>query len=133
MQTSGTLKGVRFCSTQRPSCSRRSGRVAWALGVWLLLWALAYAAVPFKATLYRCRTAVPAAAGARARDKKIKAGQPSGNRKRLARTGVTAWCGGQGLPRSQGLQTARVFLGAAKAVLPEGKWTPRAELNLAMP
>ncbi len=31
------------------------------------------------------------------------------------------------------LPPARLFLGAAKAVPPEAKWTPRAELNLAMP
>ena len=34
---------------------------------------------------------------------------------------------------SRGLSTARLFLGAVKAVPPEAKWTPRAELNLAMP
>ena len=27
----------------------------------------------------------------------------------------------------------RLFLGAAKAVPPEAKWTPRAELDLAIP
>ena len=31
------------------------------------------------------------------------------------------------------LAPARLFLGAAKTVPPDGKWTPRAELNLAMP
>lgn len=31
------------------------------------------------------------------------------------------------------LPLERLFLGAAKAVPPEAKWTPRAELNLAMP
>jgi len=34
---------------------------------------------------------------------------------------------------SRGLPTARLFLGAVKAGPPEAKWTPRAELNLAMP
>ncbi len=34
---------------------------------------------------------------------------------------------------SRELPPARLFLGAAKAVPPEAKWTPRAELNLAMP
>ena len=34
---------------------------------------------------------------------------------------------------SKGLPTERLFLGAVKAVPPETKWTPRAELNLAMP
>jgi hypothetical protein len=34
---------------------------------------------------------------------------------------------------SRGLPTARLFLGAVKVVPPEAKWTPRAELNLAMP
>ena len=34
---------------------------------------------------------------------------------------------------STGLPTDRLFLGAAKAVPPEAKWRPRAELNLAMP
>jgi len=29
------------------------------------------------------------------------------------------------------LPTERLFLGAAKAVVPEAKWRPRAELNLA--
>ncbi len=31
------------------------------------------------------------------------------------------------------LAPARLFLGAAKTVPPDSKWTPRAELNLAMP
>ena len=31
------------------------------------------------------------------------------------------------------LPPERLFLGAAKAVPPEAKWTPRAELNLAIP
>ncbi|WP_309677862.1 hypothetical protein, partial [Polaromonas sp.] len=31
------------------------------------------------------------------------------------------------------LPAERLFLGAAKAVSAEAKWTPRAELNLAMP
>lgn len=34
---------------------------------------------------------------------------------------------------SRDLPPERLFLGAAKAVPPEAKWTPRAELNLAMP
>ncbi|MFS2036639.1 DUF748 domain-containing protein [Polaromonas sp. CT11-55] len=34
---------------------------------------------------------------------------------------------------SRELPPERLFLGAAKAVPPEAKWTPRAELNLAMP
>ncbi|MFZ2386403.1 MAG: DUF748 domain-containing protein [Polaromonas sp.] len=34
---------------------------------------------------------------------------------------------------SRDLPPDRLFLGAAKAVPPESKWTPRAELNLAMP
>ncbi|MES2945662.1 MAG: DUF748 domain-containing protein [Pseudomonadota bacterium] len=34
---------------------------------------------------------------------------------------------------SRNLPPERLFLGAAKAVLPEAKWTPRAELNLASP
>ncbi len=34
---------------------------------------------------------------------------------------------------SRELPPARLFLGATKAVPPEAKWTPRAELNLAMP
>ena len=34
---------------------------------------------------------------------------------------------------SKNLPPERLFLGAAKAVPPEAKWTPRAELNLAMP
>lgn len=34
---------------------------------------------------------------------------------------------------SRELPPARLFLGAAKAIQPEAKWTPRAELNLAMP
>ncbi|MGH8847485.1 MAG: DUF748 domain-containing protein, partial [Polaromonas sp.] len=34
---------------------------------------------------------------------------------------------------SRNLPPDRLFLGAAKAVPPEAKWTPRAELNLAMP
>ena len=34
---------------------------------------------------------------------------------------------------SRDLPPARLFLGAAKAVPPEAKWTPHAELNLAMP
>ncbi|MEO7400076.1 MAG: DUF748 domain-containing protein [Polaromonas sp.] len=34
---------------------------------------------------------------------------------------------------SRDLPTERLFLGAVKAVPPEAKWTPRAELNLAMP
>ena len=34
---------------------------------------------------------------------------------------------------SRDLPSDRLFLGAAKAVPPEAKWTPRAELNLAMP
>ena len=34
---------------------------------------------------------------------------------------------------SVNLPPERLFLGAAKAVPPEAKWTPRAELNLAMP
>jgi hypothetical protein len=33
---------------------------------------------------------------------------------------------------TRNLPPERLFLGAAKAVLPEAKWTPRAELNLAM-
>jgi hypothetical protein len=31
------------------------------------------------------------------------------------------------------LPSQRLFLGAAKAVPPEAKWSPRAELNLASP
>ncbi len=34
---------------------------------------------------------------------------------------------------SRDLPPERLFLGAAKAIPPEAKWTPRAELNLAMP
>jgi hypothetical protein len=34
---------------------------------------------------------------------------------------------------SRELPPERLFLGAAKAIPPEAKWTPRAELNLAMP
>lgn len=34
---------------------------------------------------------------------------------------------------SRDLPPERLFLGAARAVPPEAKWTPRAELNLAMP
>lgn len=34
---------------------------------------------------------------------------------------------------AQNLLPDRLFPGAAKAVPPEAKWTPRAELNLAMP
>jgi hypothetical protein len=34
---------------------------------------------------------------------------------------------------SRDLPPERLFLGAAKAVQPEAKWTPRAELNLASP
>ena len=34
---------------------------------------------------------------------------------------------------SRDLPPARLFLGAAKAVPPDAKWTPHAELNLAMP
>ena len=34
---------------------------------------------------------------------------------------------------SRDLPAERLFLGAVKAVPPEAKWTPRAELNLAMP
>ncbi len=34
---------------------------------------------------------------------------------------------------SRGLPPERLFLGAFKAVAPQAKWTPRAELNLAMP
>lgn len=34
---------------------------------------------------------------------------------------------------ARGLSPERLFLGAAKAVPPEAKWTPRAELNLATP
>ena len=34
---------------------------------------------------------------------------------------------------SKNLPAERLFLGTAKAVPPEAKWTPRAELNLAMP
>ncbi|HAL40340.1 MAG TPA: hypothetical protein DCP03_20470, partial [Polaromonas sp.] len=34
---------------------------------------------------------------------------------------------------SRDLPSERLFLGAAKTVPPEAKWTPRAELNLAMP
>ncbi len=34
---------------------------------------------------------------------------------------------------SRDLPPARLFLGAVKAVPPQAKWTPRAELNLAMP
>ena len=34
---------------------------------------------------------------------------------------------------SRDLPSDRLFLGAVKAVPPEAKWTPRAELNLAMP
>ena len=34
---------------------------------------------------------------------------------------------------SRGLAPERLFLGSAKTVPPEGKWSPRAELNLAMP
>ena len=34
---------------------------------------------------------------------------------------------------SKNMPAERLFLGAAKAVPPEAKWTPRAELNLAMP
>lgn len=34
---------------------------------------------------------------------------------------------------AQNLPPDRLSLGAAKAVPPEAKWTPRAELNLAMP
>lgn len=34
---------------------------------------------------------------------------------------------------SRSLPPERLFLGASKAVPPEAKWTPRAELNLAMP
>ncbi|MDO9359473.1 MAG: DUF748 domain-containing protein [Polaromonas sp.] len=34
---------------------------------------------------------------------------------------------------SRQLDPARLFLGAAKAAPPDAKWTPRAELNLAMP
>lgn len=34
---------------------------------------------------------------------------------------------------SRDLPGDRIFLGAVKAVPPDGKWTPRAELNLAMP
>jgi len=34
---------------------------------------------------------------------------------------------------TRNLSPDRLFLGAAKAVPPEAKWTPRAELNLAMP
>lgn len=34
---------------------------------------------------------------------------------------------------TRNLPPDRLFLGAAKAVPPEAKWTPRAELNLAMP
>jgi hypothetical protein len=41
------------------------------------------------------------------------------------RSGITSLPGG--------LPTARFFLGAVKAVPPEAKWTPRAELNLATP
>lgn len=34
---------------------------------------------------------------------------------------------------AQNLPPDRLLLGAAKAVPPEAKWMPRAELNLAMP
>ena len=34
---------------------------------------------------------------------------------------------------SRDLPSGRLFLGAVKAVPNEAKWTPRAELNLAMP
>ncbi len=34
---------------------------------------------------------------------------------------------------TRNLPPDRLFLGAAKAVPPEAKWMPRAELNLAMP
>lgn len=34
---------------------------------------------------------------------------------------------------SRNLAPARLFLGAAKTAPPDAKWTPRAELNLAMP
>ncbi|MEO7160791.1 MAG: hypothetical protein ABIX00_09900 [Polaromonas sp.] len=34
---------------------------------------------------------------------------------------------------SRDLPSARLFLGVVKSVPPEAKWTPRAELNLAMP
>ena len=37
------------------------------------------------------------------------------------------------LPSTKDLPLERLFLGAAKTVPPEAKWTPHAELNLAMP
>ena len=60
-------------------------------------------------------------------------GPHGSGRQRHARTGRAARRGAQGLPRRRGCFARQALLDAPKSVPSDAKWTPRAELNLAMP